>query len=362
MTTTQESISPRLFAHPAQLALPRPREYGSNNRCQRFVARGPSPAAETATVPGGRSDVRSHSPPSAGGRALRPEGGPFAPLVFYVLMMLLAFGVLPASTSAESSLPDDAAIVAAFAKSHDGYSSDELMIRDDLRDRFLRALQPERQPIDAAAERDAVLRLLKLRKAGKLTPKATRRGRSVDVSWRPIAEIAARAVMDRHDVTTDQMLADPLLLKELHDEAAGLTEEVDDYAVRKSILALRKVRRLRPELVMRVAQWDRQIRTVPLTELSEARIPEQPGVYLFRSDAGYLYIGEASNLAKRMSDHLSGSHNAALAKRIVSGDADRVTVELHVFGKSSPARKSSVRQAYESELIRSRHPKYNLRP
>jgi hypothetical protein len=39
-----------------------------------------------------------------------------------------------------------------------------------------------------------------------------------------------------------------------------------------------------------------------------------------------------------------------------------VTIELHIFPKTSPARKLTVRRAYESELIRSREPKFNVRP
>lgn len=278
------------------------------------------------------------------------------------LAAMAVIGMAIHPTHAWSSPPDDISLANAYAIAHDGYSSDELMIRDDLREHFFSALSAGKPKLDDMARRDLMLRLLRLRKTGKLKIKSTRRGRPVDESWRPIAEITARAVMDRHEVTTDQMLADPALLRELHDEASRLTDVVDDYAIRKSILALRKVRRLRPELVLRVADWDRQIKTIPLADLADAVIPVNPGVYLFGSEEGYLYIGEASNLAKRLSDHLAGSHNAALAKRIASDDTQNVVVELHVFGKTSPAKKASVRQAYESELIRSRHPKYNLRP
>ncbi|MFK8110862.1 MAG: GIY-YIG nuclease family protein [Rubripirellula sp.] len=260
-----------------------------------------------------------------------------------------------------------ASIVKAFSQASDGFSSDELLIRDDLRENFLNLLSSEHS-VDRTPdfERAALLRLLQLRKAGKLTRRATRRGETTDVGLQPIAEIAARVVTDRHRVTSDTMLADPQLRKELQQEAELILPKVDAYAIRKSVLALRKKRSLKPELVLQVADWDRTITTVSLDEL-KARItanlvPHQPGIYLFRNTRGYLYIGEAADLAVRLREHTSGSDRQSLADYLSSDDAEQVTIELHIFSSDSPAAKVTMRRAYESELIRSRHPKFNVRP
>ena len=43
------------------------------------------------------------------------------------------------------------------------------------------------------------------------------------------------------------------------------------------------------------------------------------------------------------------------------GSAD-VTIEVHSFAEDSRISETMVRRAYESELIRSRNPRFNVRP
>ncbi len=288
-----------------------------------------------------------------------------------LVVWMLAFSTLAIAPqasaedrSSEDQLSDDR-IVAAFAEHSAGMSVDELLITDQLRGAFLKELFPDRSPT-TKQERSVLLKLLQLRKAGKIKVPTTRRGKPVDDSVSPIAEIAARVVADRHRVATDYLLADPELQAELQREATKIDPAIDAYSVRKSLLQLRKKRALRPELVLRVADWKRQIDTFTLPQLRKAMkagtLPDAPGVYLFRNQRGYLYIGEASNLAARIKQHLTASDRVSLADYLSSDSADNVTVELHQFPRDSPAAKLTVRRAYESELIRSRHPKFNARP
>ncbi|MGB7327094.1 MAG: hypothetical protein WBD31_19615, partial [Rubripirellula sp.] len=186
-------------------------------------------------------------------------------------------------------------IVAAIGVASDGYSTDEILIRDELRNRFVDHLATSLgRPLHRDEERVAVLAMLKLRKAGKLKSVATRRGPPADDSVAPIAEIAARVVGDRHRVSSDTLLADPTLRDELQSEAELLRPGIDAYAVRKSILGLRKKRALKPELVLQVADWDRTIETLTVQQLrdrlDQASVSSGPGVYLFRSGDGYLYV------------------------------------------------------------------------
>ena len=239
-------------------------------------------------------------------------------------------------------------IDAAFTNASSGYSTDEVMIQDELRNRFLAELSPLESHPDGF-ERDALLALLQLRKSGKLT-----------------SEIAARVVMDRHRISSDTLLADPTFREELDSEAKKISPGTNTDAIRKAVLSLRKRRALKPELVLRVADWQRKIETHSLDSLRQAIAAEEisngPGVYLFRTSAGYLYIGEAKNLLHRLSDHMNGSDRASLAEYLSSEASAGVTVELHVFPADSPAKRITVRRAYESELIRSRQPRLNVRP
>ena len=282
----------------------------------------------------------------------------------YAIAFVLCTQLLLIAQHAETNqdAPSTAAIAEAFRETSNGFSTDELMIRNALRSNFLSKLGISTGGED---ERDAILRLLQLRKSGKLNVKATRRGPPADEKIFATAEIAARVLIDRHRVSLDTILADPRLLAELQAEAMKIDRDVDAYSICKAVLSLRKRRSLKPELVLKVANWDREITTHSLTEiermLSDGELPDLPGVYLFRASEGYLYVGEAKSLAKRLTEHLSGSDRKSLAA-VLASDPTSISVELHRFPKDSPARNVSVRRAYESELIRSRNPKLNVRP
>ncbi|TWU08306.1 hypothetical protein Pla52n_08880 [Stieleria varia] len=264
--------------------------------------------------------------------------------------------------------PSPQQVLAAFEQSHNGFSVDELILQDSLRESYLDRLMNKTTSTDRDRfERVALATLLQLRKSGKLTIRATRRGTAVTSDVIPVAEIATRVVMDRHRVSVDAILIDPELRAELHVEAQKLQQDIDLYQVRKAALQLRKRRALRPELVLRVADWQREVRTYSLAELSSLLekddVPHSPGVYLFRHPTeGYLYIGEAADLSTRLAQHLENSDRKSLAEFLIGSTPKQVTIELHVFPADSPASRLTVRRAYESELIRSRSPKFNVRP
>lgn len=181
---------------------------------------------------------------------------------------ILCCGPSAHSQGMDSPEIDADSVIRAFAASCDGYSSDELLVRDDLRAAFLRQLTHD-TPLGPDAERDAFLKLLQLRKAGKLTVRATRRGQPVAPSVWPVAEIAARVVTDRHRISCDMMLADPRFRTEFLQEARKIAPKVTAPAIGKGVLALRKKRALRPELVLRVVSWEKVVETHTLAELRQ---------------------------------------------------------------------------------------------
>ena len=285
--------------------------------------------------------------------------------VFVHAVAICCCGPCAQSQAVDSRAVGAEAIIRAFAASCDGYSSDELLVRDELRAAFLQQLAPD-TPLSPDAQRDAFLKLLKLRKAGKLDVSAKRRGQPVAPAILPVAEIAARVVTDRHRISYDMMLADPRLRTEFLREARKIAPQVTASAIGKGVLLLRKKRALRPELVLRVVSWEKVIETHTLAKLRQKlerdEISHHPGIYLFRSRDRYLYIGESDDLAARLSEHVRGSDRESLARYLAGDAADQVTVELHAFAPDSPASKAIMRRAYESELIRSRDPQFNVRP
>jgi hypothetical protein len=243
---------------------------------------------------------------------------------------------------------------------HDGWSSDEVILNDQLNQAFTAHVQSN---ISEATIEQINWTLINLRKAGKLTAKATRRENSSTESVVHVAEIAARTIMDRSGQSTDRIMANPELRKAFNAEVTKLAPQVDLYLARKAAYRLRKSRSLRPELITRIADWNKKISSHSVASLKNStdKIPELPGVYVFRDETGYLYIGQAENLRKRLQTHLDESHNQSLASYLKSSDKD-ISIEIHAFDADSPAKKTMVRRAYESELIRSRKPRFNILP
>jgi predicted GIY-YIG superfamily endonuclease len=248
----------------------------------------------------------------------------------------------------------------AFTETHDGWSSDEVILQDELNAKFLAACQ-KRMP--EATAFDANWLLLNLRKAGELSDiKSTRRNNDRHDDYLHAAEIVARFLEDKHSTNTDRVICDPKLRAEFDALTKPLAPDVAAYKLRKAAFALRKSRRLSPELVLRVASWKKEVIAHPAEKLAAdpKLVPDGPGVYIFRDATGYLYVGESSELRTRLKKHLDKSDRQSLAQYLSEKGIKDITVEVHVFDATSDAKLKPMRRAYESELIRSRKPRFNL--
>jgi hypothetical protein len=249
----------------------------------------------------------------------------------------------------------------AFATTHDGWSSDEVILQDDLNERFIAECQKH---LPQSLPRDLNWTLINLRKAGRLNVRATRRNNPSTEKVAHVGEMCARMMSDKHGVSIDRIMTDPQLRSEFDSAARAIDEQIDTYLVRKAAFRLRKTRQLKPELITRIADWGRVVTQHPAGQLAARPdlIPESPGIYIFRDASGYLYIGEAINLRERLTQHLNDSDRAALGHYLATQGANEVIIEIHSFDPDSRIRELMVRRAYESELIRSRNPRFNIRP
>ncbi len=277
------------------------------------------------------------------------------------LLLCWPASALQEVTTANHSQLSNVQLAEIFAANHAGWSLDEVLLSDERRAKVLQAARQIHSTID---EKSLWEGLVRLRKAGKLKAETTQRSNTEYGEALPAAEIAARRLQDEFKVSFDQILVDPDLLTKYDKLARGIDSESDTYTLRKAALRLRKSRQLKPELVTRVTEWNREIATWTLDELKKAtdQIPSRPGVYIFRDATGYLYIGQSNNLRERLAKHLVESDRASLAKYLTNSSEKTITLELHIFREGSPAEQTIVREAYESELIRSRKPKLNLAP
>ena len=169
---------------------------------------------------------------------------------------------------------------------------------------------------------------------------------------------------DKYKSNTDRVLCNPALRNEFDRVAQSIAPEVSPYLLRKAALKLRKARKLRPERTKRIVDWGLQVLSFTAEELCRnlTLIPRQPGVYFFRDRTGYLYIGEADNLYKRVPKHLDHSDRKALAHYLWEHGMTDLSVELHVFSSISDGRRTGHRRVYESEMIASRSPRFNIQP
>ena len=285
-------------------------------------------------------------------------------LIYWITLASCSMG-----WSQEASKEFDAAIKAAFQQSHDGWSVDEVLLEDGRRRLFLDACrsQPDLQSQEIT-DRSLFERLVQVRKSGKLDIKATKRANPRDHAdiddWMPVAEIVSRRMQDQFNANIDEWLVSPKLLAEFDALVSQIVPNADLYATRKAALTLRKSRQLQPELLSRVTDWKREIQTYTVSEaLAQLQsLPTNAGIYIFRDKTGFLYIGQSNNLRTRLSKHLDKSDRKSLARYLEKGDNEEITIELHVFAADSPAARSVVREAYESDLIRTRKPRLNVAP
>ncbi len=264
--------------------------------------------------------------------------------------------------SQEAALrPDPDTIRKAFESTHDGWSVDEVLLDDARREKFLGEV---RLKMPSLQERQALEQLMRLRKSGKLEMKTTQRD-SRDLSDVLVAsEIAARHIQDLFGVHPDAILTHPEVRNEFDKVAQSVDPKASAYALRKGALRLRKSRELRPELTLRVTDWKRTIETMdlPTAKARVADFPKAHAVYIFRDKTGFLYIGQTNNLRERMTKHLNDSDRKSLARYLSEHSESDITLEIHLFASDSPAKETAVREAYESELIRSRKPRLNIAP
>ena len=275
------------------------------------------------------------------------------------LLVLLAFSLQ--QTLDPSRLKT--VVAEAFAATHQGFSADEVILQTELNKPFIAACQSQLPDTDAAQFNWT---LINLRKAGKLPAITSRRNKISNVSpeAKHVGEICARVVMDRHGVSIDRVMTDPKLRDDFDASAKKMSADIDLYQARKAAFRLRKTRQLKPELITRIADWGRVVTEYRADELADDTnvLPESPGIYLFRDTSGYLYIGEAIDLRKRLTQHLDESDRKALGNYLTQQGSEGIIVEVHTFATGSRIKEIGVRRAYESELIRSREPRFNVRP
>jgi hypothetical protein len=245
----------------------------------------------------------------------------------------------------------------AFLAVRDRYPPDRVVADPELNQAFI--AECCRQGLDESVKKLNHV-LLNLRKGGNLKglPRSRRTSFGNEDEYRFASEIAARFLERGKGVTVDEIICDPELTQEFDALAAALAPGFGPLQYRWAALNLRKAKRLRPELLCRIAPAE----TVSLglvTDLDPLRISSKQGIYVLHAPQSRqtLYVGEASNLRKRLEKHLDHSDNKSLARWLWEHGFKELYLELHLLPDATPKR---VRRAREAELIESSHPLFNI--
>ena len=203
--------------------------------------------------------------------------------------------------------------------------------------------------------------LLNARKASALAglPRSVRTsfGDTEDYSF--ASEIAIRHLERTRGLTLDRILCDPSIAEEFDELAAALAPGFTPLKYRWAALQLRKKRLLRPEPLIRVIVPEAgEMKRVG--DLSLAEVPVSQGLYIFYDSCGKseLYVGEAINLRRRLSQHIDHSDNKELARHIWGQGTESLWVQFYVLPPDTDTR---VRRALELDFITRLQPAFNVK-
>jgi hypothetical protein len=245
-------------------------------------------------------------------------------------------------------------LIAAFEAVRQGNSVDRVVADPVLNAAFMAEC---RQGGLAGAAATLNRALLNLRKGGQLRGMKSRTASiGDDDPYRFAAEMAVRFIERRDGVTLDDIICDPELAAEFDQIAESISPGFAPLQYRWAALNLRKSKRLRPEILARVASPERVL-TMTAAACQLDALPNTQGLYIFYTRNKCLYVGEAENLRNRLGKHLDHSDNKGLARWMWDQGMDELFLELQVLNAETSQR---VRRALETELIRSRRPLFNI--
>lgn len=135
----------------------------------------------------------------------------------------------------------DNVIIEAFFSSHQGYSSDEVIIYDELRESFLAtcADKLKRKYLEPLSEFECCWALQRLRKAGDLGH-VTKKRRTNDADYQKAKDAVKHFATNGTLTKLDRILCDPLKRKDFDAKGQELAPGIDPYLIRRAALGLRK--------------------------------------------------------------------------------------------------------------------------
>lgn len=251
----------------------------------------------------------------------------------------------------------------AFLASHGGASTDELLCDDALLAYFDQAVQQSTRLAGLVVDQgEGRWILLTIRKSGKLGRVTTKHLRLKHNAYKHIAETAARIAEDLYRDKIDRILCDPDKRLQFDNVVKSYGISIALKHIRLAAISLRKGKGLSPLVGSQLLQ-PTDILLLPVSRIlmDGNCVPRAPGLYVFGTSTNCLYVGEADNLYRRIvREHCIHSDRKQLAEHLWRHGPDDVQVEVRSYEGVVQAKRTPVRRALEVELIRSRHPAFNI--
>jgi len=216
----------------------------------------------------------------------------------------------PIATSKLRAADFAKAIEDAFLSTHEGFSTDRLLVDPHLNAAFIARCKETGVPGQAA---EVNRMLIRLRKAGKFKPQFTPRtipiARAEFDRYSFAAEIAWNlARIEYSDASLDEILCDPekaKLFDRLADDFAPGYKSVDyRWAALRLRKRITKPDRMKAKANLSVFTVERFHNSRALKKIAFSQIEEQSGLYLLKDNSRKdLYLGETSNLRARLIYH-----------------------------------------------------------
>lgn len=245
-------------------------------------------------------------------------------------------------------------LIQAFARVNEGYSLDRVIADPELNRALVEACGELGLVGDA---RSWNTMLFRLRKAGHLAGIPTQR--RTEMSWQECdqflfaSEIALQQVLERDNLSLDNVLCDPHLAGEFDAIAQRFAPGFTSFQYRWGALKLRKeakLARVRSRLLAPVCFPA----SVPALDVVWKQVVEQPGIYVLHDaeTATPLYVGGTLNLRQRLQFQFGTQHQRN-AWRSLSNQ-----LQLQTYPAEA---KPSLLIAYQSLLVRKLSSRLNLR-
>ncbi|HVA50929.1 MAG TPA: toxin-antitoxin system HicB family antitoxin [Pirellulales bacterium] len=194
-------------------------------------------------------------------------------------------------------------VVDAFNATHDGYSTDWVIVEPGRNARFLEKCKSLGLRHGAWVLNHALMNIRKTTRYSARLNRATKRAGFSDYDEYAFAsEIAVRTLQRTEGVTLDRMLCDPTMRERFDELARQLAPTQPVIKLRCAALNLRKTHRLRP-MPRNTTEYD-LVAAGPLRRVDLSMIATLPGTYVFYDVNRPIYAGETENLHKRIEMHL----------------------------------------------------------